>query len=149
MNQLNLLKTKPESVNLDALNKEIPGTIAIILDESGKFQGVDQKGNMVDVASAPVAPAPPAQDATIDAKMEESIVTKVGENINDGLTKMLNDQAAEIKTEQEKALDKVVTELVKNQEKELKLVSKAFTDQLGKLQAEITKLKEKPKSTTK
>ncbi len=153
MNQLNLLKTDPKSINMDALKKEIPGTVAIILDMSGKLQGVDQKGNPVAVVPAQAEQAPAPAAPAIDAEMEESIITKVGDNVNDGLSKMLKEQEEKNSAAQEKALEKATGDIEKAYKKELESASKAFTDQLGKLQAEINKLKgktaAKPKSKKK
>lgn len=153
MLSLNLVKTNPSKINLLTLQKEPKGSIAIILDENGKLQGVDQEGNLVAVVVVPPAPAAPAAPApVVSPKMEESIITKVGDKINDGLSKLLDDQGKEFKKELEAASKVFTSQLSQLQDAHKKTRdedSKSFTAELKKIQDEVKKLTSKPKTKPK
>jgi len=89
MVQLNLTPSDPGKINLDALNKEIPGTVAIVLTKENRLVGVTQKGEIIAVVPPQAAtPATPAASG-LSAKEVDAKIAEVTKSLTDDFEKKL------------------------------------------------------------
>jgi len=109
MIQLHLPKVELDNINMQLLQAEPKGTLAIVLDLDGKLRAIDQGGN--EVAILPEAPTP-----DVTPEMEKAIIDNVSEKLNKGLNAALEAQEKEISeafTKQFKELQGEINKLKK------------------------------------